>query len=114
MQMQQQDNWIQTSLGQKLVQQEQLIYDHAVVDVFGFHAVQVGLPQINCLKDSRIPNIVSAGVEQGNLLCDSSYLPFALQKIALTYCACRTRLSLVRIHTKRSERPLECWCQKVI
>ena len=83
MQTQQQDIWLQTSLGQRLLLQEQQIYDLAVTDVFGFHAVQVGLPQVNCLKDSRIPHVIFAGNNKGNLLCESSYLPFAENSIDL-------------------------------
>jgi len=83
MQTDRQDQWIATSLGQHLLEQEQQIYDVAVADLFGFHAVQIGLTQINCLKDSRISNVFFAGNNQGHLLCESSFLPFAENSIDL-------------------------------
>jgi len=78
-----QDIWLASTLGQHLLNREQAIYDIVVGDVFGFYAVQVGLPQLNCLKNSRIPNIVFAGNDTGHLLCESSYLPFAENSIDL-------------------------------
>jgi len=83
MQTHTQKAWLETALGQDLLVQEQDIYNLAVANVFGFNAVQVGLPQINCLKDSRIPNIVFAGNDVGHLRCESSYLPFGESSIDL-------------------------------
>ena len=34
---------------------EQKCFDQIVADVFGFHAVQIGLPQINTLLENRMP-----------------------------------------------------------
>jgi SAM-dependent methyltransferase len=34
---------------------EQKCFDRIVADVFGFHAVQIGLPQINALSENRMP-----------------------------------------------------------
>ena len=34
---------------------EQRCFDQIVADVFGFHAVQIGLPQINTLSENRMP-----------------------------------------------------------
>lgn len=78
-----QNIWLTSTLGQHLLSREQSIYDIAVGNVFGFYAVQVGLPQLNCLKNSRIPNIVFAGNDTGDLLCESSYLPFAENSVDL-------------------------------
>lgn len=83
MQTHQQDIWVETILGQRLLAREQQVYDCAVADVFGFHAVQVGLQQINCLKNSRIPNIIFAGNDKGHLRCISSDLPFAESSVDL-------------------------------
>jgi len=38
------------------VQWEQRCIDHAVADVFGFHAVQLGMPQIDGLRANRMPH----------------------------------------------------------
>jgi SAM-dependent methyltransferase len=75
--------WFETTLGQRLLSHEQAIYDRAVGDMFGFYAVQVGLPQINCLQQSRVPNIISTGNTTGHVRCESSYLPFAENSIDL-------------------------------
>ncbi len=83
MQTHTQETWLETILGKNLLRHEQSIYDIAVGDVFGFYAVQVGFPQLNCLKNSRIPNLISAGDTTGDLHCDSSYLPFAESSIDL-------------------------------
>ncbi|MGQ0441989.1 MAG: class I SAM-dependent methyltransferase [Methylophilaceae bacterium] len=72
-----QDTWLETTLGQYLLTHEQKIYDAAVSDIFGFNAVQIGLPQINFLENSRIPHILRTDKLLGNLLCESDYLPFA-------------------------------------
>jgi len=72
-----QDIWLETTLGQYLLQHEQQFYDAIVGDIFGFNAVQIGLPHINLLKNSRIPNIFQADILTGELLCESAYLPFA-------------------------------------
>ncbi|WP_230370528.1 hypothetical protein [Paludibacterium denitrificans] len=53
-------NWLTTAeLGCYLLEREQAFYRRAVSDVFGFHAVQVGVPDVNFLDHNRIPG--SAG-----------------------------------------------------
>ena len=37
------------------MRQEQVWFDKTVVDVFGFNAVQIGLPQLHCLRENRMP-----------------------------------------------------------
>lgn len=77
MQKTSQDIWLEGALGQSLLGYEQEKYAAAVGDKFGFFAVQVGLPQINTLENSRIPNVMRADITQGDLHCQSDYLPFA-------------------------------------
>jgi len=72
-----QENWLETTLGIHLLQLEQQKYDARVGDIFGFNAVQIGLPQINLLQNSRIPNLFHADTRAGELHCESDYLPFA-------------------------------------
>ena len=57
-------DWLTTARGEYLLQRERNFIDHSVVDVFGFNAVQVGLPQHDLLRASRIPLRVLAGIEQ--------------------------------------------------
>lgn len=83
MQKQAQHNWLEGTLGQYLLAREQAIYDVAVSNVFGFHAVQIGLPEVECLKNSRMPNKFTAGEDSGSVRCESEYLPFAEASIDL-------------------------------
>ena len=78
-----QEGWFESTLGQSLLDYEQPIYDHAVSDRFGFYAVQIGLPQVDCLKNSRIPYVIAAGNTTGHIHCESDYLPFAESSIDL-------------------------------
>lgn len=47
-------DWLATPLGQYLVEQEQRFFDAAVVDLFGYNALQVGLPEVDLLRASRM------------------------------------------------------------
>ncbi|UXH76996.1 class I SAM-dependent methyltransferase [Roseateles amylovorans] len=47
--------WLGTPPGRYLLDWEQRFIDEAVVDLFGFHAVQLGLPQLNGLRANRMP-----------------------------------------------------------
>ncbi len=77
MKLTQQNSWLTTILGQYLLQKEQQMYDAAVGDIFGFNAVQLGLSQMDTLKNSRIPHILHVGNNAGEVLCESDYLPFS-------------------------------------
>jgi len=48
--------WLQTPAGRYLLAWEQQHLDHAVVDVFGFHALQLGLPELDALRANRMPH----------------------------------------------------------
>src|SRR5688572_11514210 len=48
------EEWIETPLGHYLVEREQDYFDRAVADVFGYNAFQVGMPEIDLLRASRI------------------------------------------------------------
>lgn len=47
--------WFATPLGQYALEREQQYVDEAVADVFGFNALQLGLPEYDFLRGSRIP-----------------------------------------------------------
>ena len=57
--------WLHTTQGKYLLEREQALIDRVVVDVFGFHAMQMGLPEFDLLRASRIPLRVVAGNEPG-------------------------------------------------
>jgi SAM-dependent methyltransferase len=48
--------WLETPPGQYLLAWEQAQLDRAVADVFGYHALQVGLPEIDSLRANRMPH----------------------------------------------------------
>jgi SAM-dependent methyltransferase len=49
------EKWLQSPPGRYVLAWEQKCFDLIVADVFGFHAVQIGLPQINTLAENRMP-----------------------------------------------------------
>jgi SAM-dependent methyltransferase len=65
--------WLRTPPGRYLLEWEQRHLDTAVVDLFGFHALQVGLPELDALRANRMPHRwVAAGatVPTGPVLPD--------------------------------------------
>jgi SAM-dependent methyltransferase len=49
-------DWLETPPGRYLLAWEQQHLDHAVADIFGFHALQLGLPQLHALQANRMPH----------------------------------------------------------
>jgi SAM-dependent methyltransferase len=49
-------SWLQSPPGRYLLQWEQARMDAAVADLFGFHALQLGLPQLDALRANRMPH----------------------------------------------------------
>lgn len=75
--------WAQTPPGQTLLHWEQAQLDAAVADVFGYHALQLGMPQMNALQANRMPHRWQADREPSSLAahplqlqCDFEALPF--------------------------------------
>lgn len=48
--------WMQSAPGQCLLRWEQQHLDQAVADVFGYHALQLGLPELQGLRANRMPH----------------------------------------------------------
>jgi SAM-dependent methyltransferase len=48
--------WLKSPAGQYLLAWEQRHLDTAVADLFGFHALQLGLPQLDALRANRMPH----------------------------------------------------------
>lgn len=70
-------NWLKTPPGQYLLDWEYAQFERVVADIFGYHALQLGLPALNALQASRMPHRWVA----------SPYLPeldvdFAINKVA--------------------------------
>jgi SAM-dependent methyltransferase len=53
--------WLASSPGQYVITREQAYFDEAVADIFGYHALQLGLEQVDLLRASRIPLRVHTG-----------------------------------------------------
>lgn len=48
--------WFETPPGQYLLAWEQAEFDRAVGDIFGYHALQLGLPELDTLAANRMPH----------------------------------------------------------
>ena len=48
--------WLKTPAGCYALEWEQLQVDTAVADLFGFHALQLGLPELEALRANRMPH----------------------------------------------------------
>jgi SAM-dependent methyltransferase len=46
---------MQTPLGNYLLEREQAYFDGVVADIFGYNAFQLGMPELDLLRSSRIP-----------------------------------------------------------
>ncbi len=85
--------WLQTPAGKYLLAWERERLDAAVADIFGYHALQLGLPQLDALHTNRMLNRWLAldqwgQVKQGDsrpvaLLTDFCALPFASSSLDL-------------------------------
>lgn len=94
--------WLETPSGRYLLDWEQAYLDQSVADLFGFHALQLGLNQIDALRANRMPHrwIASesaatdgAAASQGpdgtrpfaavSLRCSFDALPFDSQSLDL-------------------------------
>jgi SAM-dependent methyltransferase len=69
--------WFATPQGGYVLDREREFFDRTVADIFGFNALQLGLPDHDFLRSSRMPLRFSAGNQPGNavrLICTE--LPF--------------------------------------
>ncbi len=74
--------WFDSPLGKYLQQEEQQLYDQAIVNFFGFDALQMGCPHMDLLRNSRIARRYKASDSQCSVLavdleCCDDFLPFA-------------------------------------
>jgi SAM-dependent methyltransferase len=81
-------DWFESPVGCYLLAWERAYLDLLTADIFGFNAVQIGLPQIQALAASRMPHIwqTDNAVSENNkisLTHDFAELPFATQSMDL-------------------------------
>ena len=91
------DRWLQSPAGAYVRAWEQACLDELTVDIFGFNAVQIGVPQIDALAANRMPNKWQAATrtstadelayasksKQIAVALDFAELPFASQSLDL-------------------------------
>lgn len=86
--------WLDTPAGGYVREWQQARLDMLTADIFGFNAVQIGLPQIDALRANRMPNkwltdtLLPASSEGGKpspvvVVHDFAELPFASQSLDL-------------------------------
>ena len=77
-------DWLSTPQGSYVLGWERAQFGSAVEDVFGFRAVQIGLPEVDFLTQNRIPFRFSLALEPGaSLAADPLQLPLASQSVDL-------------------------------
>jgi SAM-dependent methyltransferase len=71
-------DWFDTPLGRYLLSREQAWFDRTVADIFGYHAIQIGLPEHAFLGQSRIAGCWTVDYDApAALRADPHWLPFA-------------------------------------
>ncbi|MBB5019656.1 SAM-dependent methyltransferase [Chitinivorax tropicus] len=78
------NDWWESPLGQYVIEHEQAYFDQVVTNLFGFHAVQVGMSQLDLLRANRMPHRIKIGrVGMVDLHCDPANLPLESGSIDL-------------------------------
>jgi SAM-dependent methyltransferase len=86
------EGWLQTPAGVYMRAWEQSCLDNLTVDIFGYNAVQIGMPQIDALAASRMPyklladrktRVAEAPQRAVAVTLDYTELPFASQSVDL-------------------------------
>lgn len=72
------ERWLASAAGQRILAWEQAQVDNVVSDIFGYHALQVGLPQADFLRANRIPlRQKAACMGSADVVCHCAALPIA-------------------------------------
>lgn len=70
-------------MGAYVIGCEQSLFDSTVANIFGFNAVQLGLADVDLLRNCRIPHRLVASPHGGVLRCDFDQLPLASNSVDL-------------------------------
>lgn len=79
-------DWFATPSGRYLLAWERAQLDRAVADIFGFHALQLGVPELDALAANRMPHrwlATRAAAPGVALVTDFSALPFPASSLDL-------------------------------
>ena len=79
--------WLRTPAGRYLLEWEQHHLDAAVADLFGFHALQVGLPELDALRANRMPHRWVATETAATPVIDDDEMPRAAVALHLDFDA---------------------------
>ncbi|MBU6460143.1 MAG: methyltransferase domain-containing protein [Proteobacteria bacterium] len=77
------DDWFKTPLGQYVLSCERAYFTKTAADIFGFHAIQIGMCYEDFLDSCRMPHRFSAGIDAGKVYLKNNQLPFANQSVDL-------------------------------
>lgn len=80
------NNWFATPPGRYLLAWERSQFDLAVADIFGFHALQLGMPELQGLANNRMPHrwlATSVAAVGAAFVTDFSALPFPANSLDL-------------------------------
>ena len=83
--------WFETPPGRYVLEWERAEFDRAVSDIFGYHAVQLGLPGLDALQANRMPHKwlalrepqAAQGLVKPALVTDFGALPFEESSVDL-------------------------------
>lgn len=76
--------WINTPQGQYVVRWEKSRVDQLVSDIFGFNAIQIGMPRVDYLEANRMPFRCAVDAEgTRDLQAHPHHLPFAADSVDL-------------------------------
>ncbi len=76
--------WFESEQGRYVLDWEMAQVDNAVDDIFGYHALQIGLPQFDFLRENRIPHKTIVGVDAGVAVRATAWeLPIATHSVDL-------------------------------
>jgi SAM-dependent methyltransferase len=79
-----QQEWFASPLGEYLLEKERAYLDDVTPDIFGFHALQLGMPEVDLLQESRIAHRMRiAAVDHPDVYAKSHELPLATNSIDL-------------------------------
>ena len=74
--------WFATPLGQYLLEKEQAYLDDVTPDIFGYHALQLGMPEVDLLRETRIAHRMRiAAADRPDVYAKGHELPLATHSI---------------------------------
>jgi SAM-dependent methyltransferase len=81
-------DWFQTPLGSDTLIHEQAVLDRVLADIFGFQALQIGLPDIDLLRASRMSHQMTlASFSPASVIALPHEMPIASQSVDLVVLA---------------------------